>query len=70
MSRTKSTFKFSDLSRALRAAREARVAVDVEITPGKMTVVTKQGNDDSRPRAENPWDKVLIKNAPDQKRTA
>ena len=67
MSRTPSTFKFSDLSRALRAAREARVAVDVEITPGKMTVVTKPG--DSPVSGKNPWDKVL-KNAPDQKRTA
>jgi hypothetical protein len=42
MPRAPSTFKFSDLSRALRAAKQARVAVDVEITEGKMTVVTKQ----------------------------
>ena len=70
MSRTPSTFKFSDLSRALRAAKQARVAVDVEITEGKMTVVTKQGNDDSsRAIGSNPWDKVL-KNARDKKRTA
>jgi hypothetical protein len=47
MPRGPSTFKFCDLSRALRAAKQAGVEVDVEITKGKMTVVTKQG-DDSR----------------------
>jgi hypothetical protein len=52
MSRTPSTFKFSDLSRALRAAREARVAVDVEITPGKMTVVTKQPGESRADRGD------------------
>ena len=45
MPRAKSTFKYTDLSRALRAARTARVAVDIEITEGKMTVVTKQSGE-------------------------
>jgi hypothetical protein len=72
MGRAKSTFKYTDLSRALRAARTARVAVDVEIYEGKMVVVTKQGNDDSRAigsKNPNPWDKVLT-DAPNKKRTA
>jgi hypothetical protein len=66
MPRGPSTFKFCDLSRALRAAKQAGVEVDVEITKGKMTVVTKQG-DDSRATGSNPWDKVL-RNAPDKKK--
>jgi hypothetical protein len=56
MPRTQSTFKFSDLSRALRAAKAARVAVDIEITPNKMTVVTKPDSPSEADEDEdNPW---------------
>jgi hypothetical protein len=68
--RGRNSFKLCDLQRALRAAKQAGVAVDVEITDGKMTVVTKQQPGESPVTAgKNPWDKVL-KNAPDKKRTA
>jgi hypothetical protein len=59
MSRRPSTFRQSDLTRALKAARKAGVEVErVEIgQDGKMVVVlSREGSHQERERNVNEWD--------------
>jgi hypothetical protein len=55
MPRGNNLFKMTDLKRALQAAKDIGIPVDVEITKGKMTVVTKDAA--CVPSTTNPWDK-------------
>jgi hypothetical protein len=57
MGRGKSTFRQSDVTRLLRAARAAGVKVRVEIEPGKLIAVTV--DDDSGNEGQNEWDEDL-----------
>jgi hypothetical protein len=63
MSRKAFTFKQSDLSRVLAAAKKADVEVTIRI--GGMMI--KTGKCEDQPTDENPWDGVLT-NAEDKER--
>ena len=63
MVRRRCTFKQTDLTRALRAAQIAHVAVKIEIEDGRMTVTTM---DDEKSNDSNEWDEVFGKNGTDK----
>jgi hypothetical protein len=61
VTRGPSTFKQTDLVRALKGAKEAGMDVErVEIDKaGKIVMVTGKPSADSPELSENPWDEVL-----------
>jgi hypothetical protein len=64
MGRRACTFKQTDLTRALKAARAAGVKMKVEITAGKMTLVPVEDEaDNGKQIAENDVERWLKKHA-------
>jgi hypothetical protein len=62
MTRGPSMFRQTDLTRALRAAHAAGVAVKIEIEGGKLTVTMENDNSKRacrRAATDNEWDSVL-----------
>ena len=66
MARRKCTFKESDVARALRAAKKAgvKVKIEIEIEPGRMTLIPMDEMNSKPGKHSNPWDVVYdVKNA-------
>jgi hypothetical protein len=53
------TFRESDLTRALKAAKKAGVRVRVDIEPGKMRVTMIDEDEAKQAATSNEWDDVL-----------
>lgn len=58
MSRGQQSFRQTDLAKALRAAKHEGVAVRIEITPGKMVVISGRQEQDADDDRHEPgeWD--------------
>ena len=63
MSRRLSSFRESDLRRALRAAKAAGVKVRVEIEPNKLTLVPMNDEVDNKERGNDDVERWLGKHA-------
>ena len=63
MSRRLSSFRESDLRRALRAAKAAGVKVRVEIEPNKLTLVPMNDEADNKERGNDDVERWLGKHA-------
>jgi hypothetical protein len=63
MSRRLSSFRESDLRRALRAAKAAGVKVRVEIEPNKLTLVPMNDEVDNKERSNDDVERWLGKHA-------
>jgi hypothetical protein len=69
MSRGPCMFRQQDLTRALRAARNAGCSVDKAVINRTGDIVLTFGSADHEANDPNPWDKVLI-NASHEKRSS
>jgi hypothetical protein len=60
MVRGRCAFRQTDITRVLRAAKDARVPIKIEIEPDRMTVTTISDNSGApRVSGENEWDEVF-----------
>jgi hypothetical protein len=59
MSTGPGNFRQADLARALKAAKQAKVKVRVEIEPGNKIKVTMLDDKDAEPAAGNEWHERL-----------